>query len=556
MTTLQNYHGLEIPSSTPGTGGAAISDNFQSLIDWHPLSTWMQAGNPTASDDNTQNYYPGSLWLNISTNQLFLCMSSATGAAVWVQVMLASQANQADGYLGLNAEGVAEGILVGRTGTEAQLDAIVLNQGEWAYATDTKQPKVGDGATSGGLAMVRINSNGSITVPDASAGTAGNVRGYNAVDLQALRNTATQVASGDESFIGNGYDNTASGGESFIGSGEGNTAGGYRSFVGSGSGNASNGYNSFIGCGDSNIASGMFSFIGNGQSHDGANTASGAYSFIGNGSDNHSVSGSYYTFIGNGGYNTALGNFSLIGNGRFHSAGETCSTIVNGIGNRADGTYSSVTNGVNNSADGSYAAVVSGGHGTALGLCSTVLNGKNCVASGSYSTVINGAQDQAGGAVAAKSFQMVLGCSTQSPDKIWQSWYSLSAQTSSTTAIELTLDGNAPNGGTTESTSNRFLLVQVRAYFGTLKIVGKQSGSSNIAAFDIQIAVSSGSSGSAVLTTISTSTTNPNSWPVPTVQIGSGPAGFAGVLQVLCASPNTSTTIQWMCLFNCSEITI
>ena len=555
MTSLTNYHGLQVPNATPGGGGAAISDNFQSLVDWHPLSQWAQTGNPTAGDDQTQNYYPGSLWLNSSTNELFLCISSATGVAVWEQVILASQANEPDGYLGLNAQGVAEGILVGRTGTEAQLDAIVLNQGEWAYATDTKQPKVGDGATSGGLAMVRINANGAITVPDASGSTSGNARGNFAVDLQAQRYSATEVASGTASFIGSGKGNTTEGDNSFIGSGSSNAAGGYNSFIGSGGSNNASGYNSFIGSGSSNAASGKFSFIGNGQSHDGANTATGGYSFIGNGSDN-TATGSYYSFIGNGGYNSATAFCSLIGNGRFNSASDSCSTIVNGISNHADGTYAIVTNGTNNYASGSYAAVVSGGHVTALGLCSTVLNGKNCVASGSYSTVINGAQDQAGGAVAAKSFQMVLGCSTQSPNKIWQSWYSLSVQSSSAIAIELTLDGNAPNASTTEPASNRFLLVQDRAYFGILKIVGKQSGSSNIAEFGIQVVVSSGPSGSAVLTAISNSATNPNSWPVPTVQISSGPAGFAGVLQVLCASPNTSTTIQWMCLFNCSEITI
>ncbi len=491
MTSLVNYRGLEVPSSTFGAGGAAIAENFQILADWHPLSQWAQPGNPTASDDSTLNYYPGSLWLNSSTNELFLCFSSAPGAAVWQQVILAAQANEPNGYLGLNGDGVAEGILVGRTGTEAQLDAIVLNQGEWAFATDTKQPKVGDGVTLGGLPMVRIESNGAITVPDASGATVGEVRGGFATDLQAKRALATQVASGDESFIGSGY---------------GNSSSGYRSF-------------------------------------------------IGNGSDN-TASGSYYSMIGNGGYNTATAFCSLIGTGRFNTASGICSVVVNGVSNHADGTYSSVINGSNNFASGSYATVLNGGHVESLGLCSTVLNGKNCVASGSYSTMINGAQAEAGGAVAAKSFQMALGCSTQNPDKIWQSWYSLSVQSSGTTATELTLDGNTPNVGTTEATSNRFVLVQGRAYFGTLKIVGKQSGSSNIAEFDAQIVASSGSSGSATLITISQNATNPNSWPTPTVQIGSGPTGFAGVLQVLCASPNTSTTIQWMCLFNCAEVTI
>ncbi len=92
MSSLTNYRGLQVfPSDAPppGGGGLAISNNFTYLVDWHPLSKWTQTGNPTAGNDSTANYFPGSLWLNSSTNELFLCMSSAPGAAVWQQVILA-----------------------------------------------------------------------------------------------------------------------------------------------------------------------------------------------------------------------------------------------------------------------------------------------------------------------------------------------------------------------------------------------------------------------------------------------------------------------------------
>jgi hypothetical protein len=39
---------------------------------------------PTASNDNTQDYGPGSLWLNTTSNRAWLCESASTGAAVWV----------------------------------------------------------------------------------------------------------------------------------------------------------------------------------------------------------------------------------------------------------------------------------------------------------------------------------------------------------------------------------------------------------------------------------------------------------------------------------------
>jgi hypothetical protein len=39
--------------------------------------------NPTTSDDLTEGYGPGSTWLNTLTGGTFICLSSATGAAVW-----------------------------------------------------------------------------------------------------------------------------------------------------------------------------------------------------------------------------------------------------------------------------------------------------------------------------------------------------------------------------------------------------------------------------------------------------------------------------------------
>jgi len=97
MTTLTNYHGLEIlqgtpplsPPVPPGAGGYAISKNFANLVDWHPLSQWAQTGNPTASNNQSQNYFAGSLWLNSSTGDLFLCVNSTSTTAVWQQVILA-----------------------------------------------------------------------------------------------------------------------------------------------------------------------------------------------------------------------------------------------------------------------------------------------------------------------------------------------------------------------------------------------------------------------------------------------------------------------------------
>lgn len=91
MATLTAYKGLQVVSPDPtGDGGLAIQNDFKALVDWSPKSSWAQSADPSASNDLTQDYYPGSLWLRTNTTppKLFVCQSSATGAAVWRQVLL------------------------------------------------------------------------------------------------------------------------------------------------------------------------------------------------------------------------------------------------------------------------------------------------------------------------------------------------------------------------------------------------------------------------------------------------------------------------------------
>lgn len=95
MATLTAYRGLQVVTPNPtGNGGIAIQEDFKSLVDWSPKSVWAQSADPTANndqrDDPTGNFFPGSLWLrtDVSPAKLFVCQSSATGAAVWRQVLL------------------------------------------------------------------------------------------------------------------------------------------------------------------------------------------------------------------------------------------------------------------------------------------------------------------------------------------------------------------------------------------------------------------------------------------------------------------------------------
>lgn len=59
-------------------------------------------------------------------------------------------ANLIDSFASLDSEGNLSAVIIPRSGTAAELAAIVLEDGEWAFATDTLQFLLGDGSTAGG----------------------------------------------------------------------------------------------------------------------------------------------------------------------------------------------------------------------------------------------------------------------------------------------------------------------------------------------------------------------------------------------------------------------
>lgn len=72
--TANNISETEISVGVKGT------DNFK-------RANYLTATtNPTASNDGTQGYTVGSLWFNVTDSLLYICKSSATGAAVWRRV--------------------------------------------------------------------------------------------------------------------------------------------------------------------------------------------------------------------------------------------------------------------------------------------------------------------------------------------------------------------------------------------------------------------------------------------------------------------------------------
>jgi hypothetical protein len=141
----------------------------------------------------------------------------------------------------------------------------------------------------------------------------GNTRGQRAVDLQAARSAATQVASGDYSVIGGGQNNTASGYVATVGGGYANTASGNAATVGGGYANAASGIGATVGGGQSNTASFYFATVGGGY----ANAASGYTATVGGG----------YANVASGDYSAIPGGYYLqVGTRSFGFSGQTTAT--------------------------------------------------------------------------------------------------------------------------------------------------------------------------------------------------------------------------------------
>ena len=156
-----------------------------------------------------------------------------------------------------------------RRGTEAEVAAITPLEGEPVWETDTKKLVVGDGATAGGITVGKFPLDGTPTnlsapsLPKAGSifiakevealgGTflggpfvAGNARGRGAVDLQGERTAATQVASGEYSFIAGSSRCTASATNSVILTSTASTVSGPESCLLGGSSNTVSGARAF-----------------------------------------------------------------------------------------------------------------------------------------------------------------------------------------------------------------------------------------------------------------------------------------------------------------------
>lgn len=68
-----------------GTDIADLMDSGALPLPANPqsIANLTATTDPTVSNDNTQDYGPGSVWLNTTGNRIWVCESASTGAAVW-----------------------------------------------------------------------------------------------------------------------------------------------------------------------------------------------------------------------------------------------------------------------------------------------------------------------------------------------------------------------------------------------------------------------------------------------------------------------------------------
>lgn len=88
---------------------------------------------------------------------------------------LLANKNQPNGYAGLDANGQLVGTFIGRYDTQANINAIIPSTGELVTTSDTKELRVGDSTTSGGISLGWNGSNSMLISSISNSGVNGTV---------------------------------------------------------------------------------------------------------------------------------------------------------------------------------------------------------------------------------------------------------------------------------------------------------------------------------------------------------------------------------------------
>jgi hypothetical protein len=195
-----NPHTLTIPSSYSMARAATVTTvvipaSGQMYLQWRydgsvyrlftsdaALNKYDATTGPTTSDDLDLGYGPGSIWIDATNNEVYICESSANGAAVWHTL----------------TDGGGGGGNVSNTGTPANNQVAIWTdattvEGDSALTFDTTTDTLAI-AASGNLAF------GAVTVLDDNAGTM-TLSNIDAID--ATTETTLEAALELDSLQGN-----------------------------------------------------------------------------------------------------------------------------------------------------------------------------------------------------------------------------------------------------------------------------------------------------------------------------------------------------------------
>lgn len=334
-----------------------------------------------------------------------------------------------------------------------------------------------------------------LDIPDNTA-TGGNKRGTNAVDLQTSRGTATQVASGDGTVIAGGQNNTASGPLATVGGGTTNISSNYRTTVSGGISNTASGIHATVGGGYLNVSSGEASFtVGQGNTAGGSRSVALGQSNTSNGYGSVTIGTSNSTAYD---YNIAVGHSNTLTSG---PSGNNSNVYAFGIGN--------------------------------------TVNASNAVAIGAYG-LTNG----------VKSRQTFSGGRISTNGDAQKSTFFYRGRTTDATLTTLATDGNnSINAGNCMQLANNSAI----RFKGT--IIGKQSGSTNTVAWDVDGLIVKGSSAASTSLVVGNVNlvSNIPSWGTPVLSAYIDAFNGIGALRIQIQGA-TSTNIQWTAIIDTTEV--